>query len=116
MAGWVEGIRRALALGLVLIAGTAIEQAPSVGPPIRDVASRMPTPPILTWIPSHIGIAVNETADRAARQALLKPAIDTYLPPSKARARHNIKQTARGIYETLQQLYPLSDYYHLPHT
>ena len=31
MAGWVEGIRRALVLGLVLIAGTAIEQAPSVG-------------------------------------------------------------------------------------
>ena len=34
MAGWVEGIRRALVLGLVLIAGTAIEQAPSVGPPL----------------------------------------------------------------------------------
>ena len=33
MAGWVEGICRALVLGLVLIAGTAIEQAPSVGPP-----------------------------------------------------------------------------------
>ena len=31
MAGWVEGIRRALILGLVLIAGTAIEQALSVG-------------------------------------------------------------------------------------
>ena len=32
MAGWVEGIRRALVLGLVLIAGTPIEQAPSIGP------------------------------------------------------------------------------------
>ena len=32
MAGWLEGIRRALVLGLLLIAGTAIEQAPSVGP------------------------------------------------------------------------------------
>ena len=32
MAGWVEDIRRAQVLGLVLIAGTAIEQAPSVGP------------------------------------------------------------------------------------
>ena len=31
MAGWVEGIRWALVIGLVLIAGTAIEQAPSVG-------------------------------------------------------------------------------------
>ena len=30
MVGWVEGIRRALVLGLVRIAGTAIEQAPSV--------------------------------------------------------------------------------------
>ena len=30
--GGREGIRRALALGLELIAGTAIEQAPSVGP------------------------------------------------------------------------------------
>ena len=28
----MEGIRRALVLGLVLIAATAIEQAPSVGP------------------------------------------------------------------------------------
>ena len=32
MAGWVEGIRRALVLGLVLLAGTSIAQAPSVGP------------------------------------------------------------------------------------
>ena len=30
-------IRRALVLGLVLIAGTAIEQAPSVGPLQKDV-------------------------------------------------------------------------------
>ena len=29
----MEGIRRTLFLGLVLIAETAIEQAPSVGPP-----------------------------------------------------------------------------------
>ena len=71
---------------------------------IRDVASRKPTPPILAWIPSHIGI--NEIADRAARQTLLKPAIDTYLPLSKARTRQNIKQTARDIYETLEQLIP----------
>ena len=32
MAGCVEGIRRALVLGLVLIAGSTIEQTPSVGP------------------------------------------------------------------------------------
>ena len=32
MAGCVESIRRALVLGLVLIAGTTIEHAPSVGP------------------------------------------------------------------------------------
>ena len=32
MAGCVEDIRRALVLDLVLIAGTAIEQALSVGP------------------------------------------------------------------------------------
>ena len=32
MAGCVEGIRRALVLGPVPIAGTAIDQAPSVGP------------------------------------------------------------------------------------
>ena len=42
MAGWVEGIRRALVLGLVLIAGTAIEQAPSVGPNQR--ISTTPSP------------------------------------------------------------------------
>ena len=32
MAGWLDGIRRALFLGLVLIAGTTIEQAPCVAP------------------------------------------------------------------------------------
>ena len=32
MTGCVEGIHRTLVLGLVLIAGTAIGQAPSVGP------------------------------------------------------------------------------------
>ena len=32
MAGYMEDIRRALVLGLGLIAGTAIEQAPSVVP------------------------------------------------------------------------------------
>ena len=40
----VEGIHRALVLGLVLIAGTAIEQAPSVGPPedvIHGVGNRL---------------------------------------------------------------------------
>ena len=32
MAGYVEGIRRSPVLGLLLIAGTTIEQAPSVCP------------------------------------------------------------------------------------
>ena len=35
----MECIRRALVLGLVLIAGTAIGQALSVGPPIEQVTS-----------------------------------------------------------------------------
>ena len=47
MAGCVEGIRRALILGLVLIVGTAIEQAPSVGPgtgcPVTSKYGRTPT-------------------------------------------------------------------------
>ena len=33
----MEGIRRALVLGLVLIAGTAIEQAPFVGPQVINL-------------------------------------------------------------------------------
>ena len=37
MAGWVEGIRRALVLGLVLIAGTAIEHAPFVDTPFSSL-------------------------------------------------------------------------------
>ena len=41
MAGCVEGIRRALVLGLVLIAGTAIEYAPSVGPLIRIISTNI---------------------------------------------------------------------------
>ena len=48
MAGWVEGIRRALVIGPVLIAGNAIEQAPSVGPLIRLVIMFMLTS--LTYI------------------------------------------------------------------
>ena len=42
MAGCVESIRRALVLGLVLIAGTAIELAPSVGP-LSDVVVGHPS-------------------------------------------------------------------------
>ena len=37
LSWWQDGIHRALVLGLVLIAGTAIEQAPSVGPPDKEV-------------------------------------------------------------------------------
>ena len=73
---------------------------------IWDVAARMTTPPLIAWIPSHIGIPGNEAADKAAKQALMKPAIDTYLPMSKARTRRTIKQTARDIYETLEHLNP----------
>ena len=60
MAGCVEGIRRALVLGRLLITGTAIEQAPSVGlhphssshssprplHPPHPFVVRLPTPPL----------------------------------------------------------------------
>ena len=39
MVGCVEGICRARVIGLVLIARTAIEQAPSVGPRVFEVSS-----------------------------------------------------------------------------
>ena len=78
---------------------------------IRDVASRMETPPLLAWIPSHIGIEGNEIADRAVIQAMMKPNIDTYLSMSKASTRRNIKQTARDICETLEQLNPTRSVY-----
>ena len=43
MAGYVEGIRRALVLGLVVIAGTAIEQAHTVGPLQWQARSHRPS-------------------------------------------------------------------------
>ena len=42
MVGCVEGIHRALVLGLVLTAGTAIEQAPSVGPLLLSFNNLIP--------------------------------------------------------------------------
>ena len=38
----MEGIRRPLVLGLVLIAGTAIDQAPSIGPLLLQYSSLTP--------------------------------------------------------------------------
>ena len=55
----MEGIRRALVLGLVLIAGTAIEQAPSIGPQGHDIikdiqqgrqAGTFSSKPMLSWV------------------------------------------------------------------
>ena len=73
---------------------------------IRDIAAKISTPLILAYNPSHNGIEGNETANRAARRALMKPNIDIHLSMSKARARWNIKQTANDIHETLEQLKP----------
>ena len=55
MARCVEGIRRALVLGIVLITGTTIEQAPSIGPPVYLFMAYIVNPDLFvcscrTWI------------------------------------------------------------------
>ena len=53
----VESIRRALVLGLVLIAGTAFEQAPSVGPRDRLII-------VLSGMPKQENIFTNSYLNR----------------------------------------------------
>ena len=47
----------------------------------------------LHWIPSHVGIPLNETADSLAFRATSKPSVDVYVSRSKSQLKHQALQT-----------------------
>ena len=50
---------------------------------IHEAAQQLYTPPVIAWIPSHIGIPGNESADLDAKDALNSAQPDVYIATSK---------------------------------
>ena len=45
---------------------------------VVEAAVLLPHPPILNWVPSHVGLVGNEIADRAAARATHQPDPDIH--------------------------------------
>ena len=67
---------------------------------ITNCCSKFNQPPIISWIPSHIGLTGNEAVDRLANSATESRLINLVAYPSREYAKKHISQTAIEIWDS----------------
>ena len=66
---------------------------------IHEAVRQLHTPPVIAWIPSHIGIPGNESADLAAKDALNRAHPDVYISTSNRQTNATLTLNATAIYK-----------------
>ena len=67
---------------------------------VMEAATRLPRPPILNWVPSHVGLEGNELADEAAAKATHREAPDIFIPTSTSFIFARIYSSAMEVWCT----------------
>ena len=73
---------------------------------IHEAAQQQHTLPVIAWIPSHIGIPGNESADLAVKDALNRAHPDVYIATSKHQTNGALTTNATAIYTAQTAILP----------